>query len=197
MPITRKQKKTRKSRGLEILSDIENLDVMLGENHFNNMDREENLDSKLARRPESATSNNVGNDDENLNLNRRDISSGIIADYGQNLVGTNSQAEINRLSSELNSKISREMMDEMMNSVSVHIQRAIKNTISNQVLPQIQNAIMAGSVHVTRKGWNVSAQEPEANSEILRNAGTRNNSRSEHIQNRQNDDQPYHNAYDI
>ena len=197
MPITRKQKKTRKSRGLEILSDIENLDVKLGENHFNNMDREENIDSKLARRPESATSNNVVNDDENLNLNRRDISSGIIADYGQNLVGTISQAEINRLSSELNSRISREMMDEMMNSVSVHIQRAINNTISNQVLPHIQNAIMAGSVHVTRKGWNVSAQEPEANSEILRNAGTRNNSRSEHIQNRQNDDQPYHNAYDI
>ena len=55
---------------------------------------------------------------------------------------------------------------------------------------------MAGSGHVTRKGWNVSAKEPEANSEVLRNAGTRDNSRSEHIQNRQNDDQPYHNVYD-
>ena len=97
MPTTRKQKKARKSRGLEILSDIENLDVMLGENHFNNMDRETILDSNLARKPESATSNNVGNDDENLYLNRRDISSGINADYGQNSVGTNSQAEINRL----------------------------------------------------------------------------------------------------
>ena len=34
MPTTRKQKKARKSRGFEVLSDIENLDIMLGENHF-------------------------------------------------------------------------------------------------------------------------------------------------------------------
>ena len=33
MPTTRKQKKARKSRGIDMLSDIENLDVMLGENH--------------------------------------------------------------------------------------------------------------------------------------------------------------------
>ena len=30
MPTTRKQKKARKSRGLEMLSNIENLDIMLG-----------------------------------------------------------------------------------------------------------------------------------------------------------------------
>ena len=30
MPTTRKQEKTRKSRGIEMLSDIENLDIMLG-----------------------------------------------------------------------------------------------------------------------------------------------------------------------
>ena len=32
MPTTRKQKKARKSRGAEELSDIENLDIMVGEN---------------------------------------------------------------------------------------------------------------------------------------------------------------------
>ena len=40
MPTTRKQKKARKSRGLEMLSDFENLDIMLGENHFNTRERE-------------------------------------------------------------------------------------------------------------------------------------------------------------
>ena len=40
MPTTRKQKKVRKSRGHEMLSDIENLDNMLGENHFNTRERE-------------------------------------------------------------------------------------------------------------------------------------------------------------
>ena len=39
MPTTRKQKKARKSRGLEMLSDIENIDIMLGENHFNARER--------------------------------------------------------------------------------------------------------------------------------------------------------------
>ena len=146
MPSTRKQKKARKSRGLEMLSDIENLDIMLGENHFNSRERErdKSLNSNLAMRPDSPISNNFGNGDENLCQDRKDISSGIIADYGQNPVGTISHAEINRLSSELNSRISREM-DEMMNSVSVQIQRAINDAICNQVLPQIQNAIMAGS----------------------------------------------------
>ena len=40
MPTTRKQKKARKSRGLEMLSDIENIDIMLGENHFSVRERE-------------------------------------------------------------------------------------------------------------------------------------------------------------
>ena len=40
MPTTRKQKRARKSRGLEMLSDIENIDIMLGENHFNTRGRE-------------------------------------------------------------------------------------------------------------------------------------------------------------
>ena len=40
MPTTRKQKKARKSKGLEIMSDIENLDEMLGGNHS---DREESV----------------------------------------------------------------------------------------------------------------------------------------------------------
>ena len=34
------------------------------------------------------------------------------------------------------------------------------------------------------------------NPEVLRNVGTRDNSRSEHVQNRQNDDQTNHIAYD-
>ena len=113
---------------------------MLGENLFNGKNREENLDSNLARRPGSAASNNFGNGDENLNQDRREMSSGIIADYGQSSVGTNFHAEINRLSSELISKISREM-DDMMNSVSVQTQRGRNDAISNQVFPLIQNTL--------------------------------------------------------
>ena len=190
-----KSKEARKSRALEILSDIENL-VMLGINHFNGMSSEESLDSILARRPESAASNNLGNEDENSYLNSRNVNSGYNADYGQNSVEAISHADINRLSSELNSRISREM-DEVMNSVSVLEQIAINDAISNQVLPQIQKDIMAGSGQVTRKGWNVPTGRPGRNSEVPRNVGTRDNSRCEHVQNRQNDDQSNHNAYDM
>ena len=195
MPTTRKQKKARKSRGLAILSDIENLDIILGENHFDTVEKQESLTSNLARRPESADSNNLGNDDENMYLKSRVIRSGINADYGQNSASVNSSAEISRLSSELNSRLSREM-DEIMNSVSVQVQRAINDAISNQVLPQIQNAIMAGSGHMTKKGWNVPAERPEANSEVPRNENARNNSKGEQVHGYHNNDQPDYNAYD-
>ena len=140
MPFNRKQKKARKSRGLEMLSGIENPDIMLGENHLNTGERGESLNSNLARRPESVVSNDFENDDENTHVRPRVINSGISADFDHNSATANSSAENNRLSRELNSRLSREM-DEMMNSVSVQIQRAINEAISNQVLPQIQNAL--------------------------------------------------------
>ena len=133
-----------------MLSDIENLDIMLGENHFNSRERNESLNSNLAWRPESAISNDFENEGENTHLNPGIVNLGLNTDFDRNSATVNSSAEINGLSSELNSRISREM-DEMMNSVNVQIQRAISDAISNQVLPQIQNAIMARSGHMTKK----------------------------------------------
>ena len=118
MLTTRKQKKARKSRGLEILSDIESLDMMLGERHF---EREESVNSNSAKRPESANSNKFRNNNEDIFLNHREMGFDNNADPGHDIAGGNSNAENNRLSSELNSSISREM-DEVMNSVSVQIQ---------------------------------------------------------------------------
>ena len=69
MPTTRTQKKARKSRGQEMLSDVENLDIMLGGNHF---DSEESEDSILARRPESVNCNASEKDEENLHLNAKE-----------------------------------------------------------------------------------------------------------------------------
>ena len=123
---TRKQKKARKSRGLEILSDIENLDIMLGENHFNDARRDGSLTGTSIRRQESITSNNLENEEMDFHSDHRNLGVGTSAGYDQNSASIDSQAEINKLSSELNSRISREM-DEMMNSVSSQIQRAISD----------------------------------------------------------------------
>ena len=195
MPTTRTQKKARKSRGLEILSDIENLDFMLGENHFNETERDESLDSTSVRRRDSVMSIFLENEGGSSYSNHMNSNARTNAVNGQNSTDVSSQAEINKLSSELNSRISREM-DEMMNSVSVQIQRAINDAISNQVLPQIQNVILAGSGRVTRKGWDVSAERPEINPEVQRKLNSRNNLRNEQDESHQNVDFPSHNVHD-
>ena len=178
MPTTRKQKKARKSRGLEILSDIENLDIMLGGDRYNGTERERSLDSNSVRRRESIMSNNLDNEGESLFSNCRNDEPRTSADLGQNSAEANSLAEINRLSSELNSRISREM-DEMMDNVGTQIQRAINEAINSQVLPQIQNVIMAGSGRETRRGWEVPVERSEANAEEQRIQNAKTDCRNE------------------
>ena len=182
MPTTRKQKKARKSRGLEMLSDIENLDIMLGENHSSRVERDGSLDSTSVRRHESIMSNIFNVAEENLYSDHRNSNVRSSANYGHNSADMNSQAEINRLSSELNSRISGEI-DEMMSIVSSQIQRGINEAINAQVLPQIQIVIMAGSGRETRRGWETSVERPAINSEVQHNSNVKNNLRNE-----QNDD---------
>ena len=197
MPTTRKQKKTRKSRGLEMLSNIENIDIMLGENHFNTRERERegSLNSNLPRRSRSFASNESENENGNVGRNQENDHFRTNTEYDRDSITANSSAEINKLSSELNSRISREM-DEMMNSVSVQIQRAISDAISTQVLPQIQNVMMAGSGHGTRNGWDVPSERPELNSEVQRNSNAKNNSRNEQDGNQSDNDFPRLNVHD-
>ena len=96
MPTTRKQKKARKSRGLEMLSDIENIDIMLGENHLNARERERegSLNSNLPRRSRSFASKESENENGNVGRNQRNDHSRTITEYDQNSVTANSSAEI-------------------------------------------------------------------------------------------------------
>ena len=105
MPTTRKQKRARKSRGKNLHSGIENLDIMLGERQS---ERDESANSNSARRLESTTSDMFENNEENLYLNLAELRPGNSADPGQNSTSANLNAEINMLSSELNSRLSRE-----------------------------------------------------------------------------------------
>ena len=196
MPTTRRQKKARKSRGIEMLSDIENLDIMLGENHFNRNERDESDSSNFGRRPDSASADELENNGENRYSATRDIDPSDNAECGRISIGGNSSAEINKLSSELNSRLSREL-DDMMCSVNSQIQRAISDAISNQILPQIQSALSAGSGHSTQNRWNVLPERPEVNSEGLQNINPKDSSASKLNCNRQNDGRVESNAYDM
>ena len=142
-----------------MFSDIEILDTMLGENHFTRNERDKSLSSNRARRPESTIEDEFENNDENKQLDLRDVGPSTNADYGRNSSEGNSSAEINKLSNELNSRLSREL-DEIMSSVNTQIQRAISDAISSQILPQIQTALSAGSGHSTLNRWNVPFGRP-------------------------------------
>ena len=126
----------------------------------------------------------------------RVVSTGINADHGQNSVGTSSNAEINRLLSELNSRLSREV-DVMMSSVNTQIHRAISDAIDSQILPQIQTALYSGSGHLTQNRWNVPSERPEINPEENCSKKTRRNSRSEQFRDRPIDGTANASAYDM
>ena len=128
-----------------MLSDIENLDIVLGENHYSRNERDESVSSNQASRQRSVSGDEFENNGENDHLETGSFDPGTSANHGQNSTGGNSRsAEINRLSSEMNSRLSREL-DDMMSSVNTQIQRAISDAISGQILPQIQSVLNAGS----------------------------------------------------
>ena len=85
----------------------------------------------------------------------------------------------------------------MMSSVNNQIQRAISDAISSQILPQIQTTLNAGIGNSTQNRWNVPSERQKANSEILRNTSSRDNSRSKPTRDRPNDGPTNSHAYDM
>ena len=159
-----------------MLSDIENLYITLEENHLN--ERGGCLNSNRAEMPENTFGNEFENEDENRYSEVRNVDPSTNANSDRNSTGSNSSAEINRLSSELNSRLSREL-DEMMSCVNTQVQRAISVAISSEILPQIQSTLNTGSGHVTQIRWNVPSEKPEVNSERFCNEKCKGNSKSE------------------
>ena len=178
-----------------MLPDIEILDVMQGTNHFSDIERDESLNSNLDRRPKSATSNVLENDHENTHMNSKITNPGNCVESDQNSAIANSSAEINRLSSELNSRLSREL-DEMMGSVNTQIQKAFSDGISIQILPHIQIALSAGSGHLTHNRWNVPSERPEFSPEEAYGEKIKKNTRCEQRNGYQSGSQPNFRAYD-
>ena len=126
-----------------MLSDLENLDIMLGENHFNRNERDGSVSSNFGRRPGSTSADELGNMVKTGTQSQGTLILVIMPIMVETQLVATLVLEINKLSSELNSRLSREL-DDMMCSVNSQIQRAISDAISNQVLPQIQSALSAG-----------------------------------------------------
>ena len=136
-----------------MLSDIEKLDVTLGEN---SLERDESNMSNSGRRPDSPSYNYSGNQDINSHSNSRE---GEIRSYSQNgqITSENSSnSELNRLPGELTQRNTQEMGD-FMTSVSSQIQRAIHEAINEQILPQIQATLRSQQGQVPESRWEVPA----------------------------------------
>ena len=120
MPSTRKQKaKERRSRQLDMMSDVENVDIMLG-----NYSREDE---------ENVTSENEVNLDSGSS--RPQQNSYVMGDDFRSLLNTNSR-ENNEITIETTRMISKEISNQMSRKLN-----EIKTSLSFQIQDAISNAI--------------------------------------------------------
>ena len=132
MPSTRRQKaKARKSREMDILSDMDNLDVMIG--------NENPLERELAGVIDQSS---VHGDMEIGSHSRNDFRDFIHENepHGQNDI----RQSFETFSNEFNLRLSQEM-DFMMAMVHGQINRAISTAIAEKVIPEIQNIVSSMS----------------------------------------------------
>ena len=128
MPSTRRQKaKARRSREMDMLSDYDNLDVMLGNENNNPIERElaEAIDQSSAH----------GDDDTNVYHENE------FRDYlheNEPLRQNEVRQSFEAFSSEFNLRLSQEM-ESMMSIMLSQINRAITTAIAERVIPEIQN----------------------------------------------------------
>ena len=132
MPSTRRQKaKTRKSREMNMQSDIENMDVMLGNGSNNPIERE------LADAIEQSSVQ--GDVESNEHLGNQYTSFA----YENNLRRQNdSRQSLETFSNEFNLRLSQKM-DSMISMMHSQINRAISNAITERVIPEIQNIVIS------------------------------------------------------
>ena len=132
MPSTRKQKaKERRSRQLDMLSDVENVDIMLGsysrEDEENKVSENEvNLDSGSSRPQQSS------------NARGEDFRSLLITNSRENSEITFKTSRL--ISEEISNQMSRKLY-EIKTGLNSQIKDAITAAITSTVLPSIQNTL--------------------------------------------------------
>ena len=153
MPSTRRQKaKARKSKEMDMLSDMDNLDVMIGS--------ENPLERELA---DVIDQSSVNGDIEIGSHSRNDLGNFIQGNepHGRNDI----RQSFETFSNEFNLRLSQEM-DSMMAMVHSQINRAISTAISEKVLPEIQNIVSSMSSSGNRDTEASMSPDSQENREI-------------------------------
>ena len=169
MPSTRRQKaKARKLRELDMMSDIDNLDIMLGNSGENPIEWE------LADAIEQSS---VQGDYEANEYRRNNYS---FAQENEPLRQNEVRQPFETFTNEFNLRLSQEM-DSMMSMVPNQINRAISTAISERVIPEIQNIVSSMSSsrnRDTEDSMSPSSQENRENSSGLKTKTLKKDSRS-------------------
>ena len=176
MPSTRKQKaKARKSREMDMMSDFENMDVMIGNENTNPIDREH--------------SNMIGNVGNNQDIESNPQSARYEShenEFGhyvhENVIPRQHRVQetLETFTSEFNMRLSQEM-DSMMSIMHSQINRAINTAIAERVIPEIQNIVSSISSSGNRATEASSSPNIQENAEVnngFRNRITKKDSRS-------------------
>ena len=162
MPSTRKQKaKKKRSRQYDVLSDIENLDVMLG-NYANSDFRDQDIVDQTGIDPESCRrQQGFGQEESNygslLNTN--------LSENSEITVETS-----RAISSEISSHMSRKL-EEMKSDLNSHILEVINSAIDEKILPSIENVI-TNKREAKNTKWDLRSDErhPDNNIQMTQNS---------------------------
>ena len=162
MPSTRKQKaREKRSRQSDVLSDIENLDVMLG-NYTNSEIREQEAVDQIEIEPESRRRQ------QDLDQNEGNYRSLLNTNLSENSEIT---VETSRMmNSEISSQMSRKI-EEMKSDLNSHILEVINSAIEEKVLPSIENVITSNREAKNTK-WELRSdgRHPDKNIQMTQNS---------------------------
>ena len=162
MPSTRKQKaKEKRSRHSDAMSDIENLDVMLG-NYTNSENRDQEAIDQIEIDPES------GRRQQDLDQNESNYRSLLNTNLSENSEIT---VETSRMiNSEISSQMSRKM-EEMKSDLNSHILEVINSATEERILPSIENVITSNREAKNTK-WDLRSdgRHPDRNIQMTQNS---------------------------
>ena len=164
MPSTRKQKaKARKSSEMDMMSDFENIDVMLGNKNINTIEREhsnvlgntgDHCDTESNLQPEE----NETRENDFGNFVREN------AIPGQDML----HETMETFTSEFNMRLSH-VMDSMIAMMHSQINRAINTAMAGRVIPEIQN--MVSSLSSSGNRDNEASSSPNSQENTGTNSG--------------------------
>ena len=170
MPSTRRQRaKARKSRKIDMMSDLDNLDIRLWNGNDNPIERE------LASAIEQSSVQGDAEDNIHQRSHYRDF-----PHENDPLRQNDVRLSFETISNEFNLRLSQEM-DSMMFVVHNQIKRAISTAISKRVTPEIQNIVISMSSsgnRGTEASMSPNSQENRENTSGLRTKITKKDSRS-------------------